>query len=261
MDIAFDAIGLEVKNQRALHELAIDVGRRGEVSELRRNDVTLHGRCFKFGRGLEVWTMLYESEPGKIVFADCRPAFRSRFYHRISPWLLTEHSVEGVAGVHGFIDDTEFEVLFELQNLTEVAPGVLDQRVLTVGLCGLAYCAEISEEPIEQKWISADESTEGSGESDSDWLVSGRIVAFDSIRNASSGADLYWILAEVFGVRLEILVNPRVLKHDQVSVGSYISAHIWLQGHISARRGRGGYEGLDPAVDPSQFWSAFRRRN
>src|SRR4051812_13910288 len=120
MEIAFDAIGLEVTNETAFNNLAEDAGKRGEVSRLTRKSGVLHGRCWRLGEGLEVWTVLYESDTGEVFHADCRPGFRARFTQRINPWILTEFEEEGEALVHGFIEDTDVEVLFELQNLTEV---------------------------------------------------------------------------------------------------------------------------------------------
>src|SRR5215207_2575054 len=103
MEIAFDAIGLEIPNETAFNNLAEDVGRRGEVSFLPRKSGVLHGRCLKFGAGLEVWTLLYESGKGDVVYADCRPAFRARHAQKISPWVLTESDKDGKSVIHGFI--------------------------------------------------------------------------------------------------------------------------------------------------------------
>src|ERR671916_381809 len=63
---------------------------------------------------------------------------------RISPWALTEYDEEGEAVVHGYCDGTDTEVLFELQNLTEVGPDGFRAQELYVGLCGLAYNARVS---------------------------------------------------------------------------------------------------------------------
>ena len=61
MEIAFDAIGLEVPNENAVHDLAETVGKCGEQTRLTRKDGVLHGRCLNFGAGLVVWTHSYES--------------------------------------------------------------------------------------------------------------------------------------------------------------------------------------------------------
>src|SRR5205085_1586708 len=104
------------------YDVAERAGDQGEATQLLRRGAVLHGRCWKLGEGLEVWTVLYESGTGDIFYADCRPGFRARYTQRISPWALTEYDEEGEAIVHGYCDGTETEVLFELQNLTEVGP-------------------------------------------------------------------------------------------------------------------------------------------
>jgi hypothetical protein len=135
MEIAFDAIGIEIANEAAFNTLAEDVGKRGEVSCLTRKSGVLHGRCLKLGEGLEVWSVLYESASGEVFYADCRPAFRAKYAQKISPWVLTEFDKEGEAVIHGFVEDTEAEVLFELQNLTEVGTRMFEDNSLSVGLC------------------------------------------------------------------------------------------------------------------------------
>ncbi len=92
------------KNETAFKNLAEDVGKRGEVSRLARKSGVLHGRCLKFGEGLEVWTVLYESGTGEMFYTDCRPGFRARYSQTISPWILTEFDEEGEAVIHGFIE-------------------------------------------------------------------------------------------------------------------------------------------------------------
>ena len=122
MEQTFEAIGLEVPSEKDFNHLAERAGDQGEPTQLCRRGAVLHGRCWKLGEGLEVWTVLYESGTGEIFYADCRPGFRARYMQRISPWALTEYDEEGEAIVHGYCDGTETEVLFELQNLTEVGP-------------------------------------------------------------------------------------------------------------------------------------------
>ncbi|MBK7708033.1 MAG: hypothetical protein IPN69_04690 [Acidobacteria bacterium] len=261
MDFAFQAIGIEVPNESAFNELAVDVGRRGEATLLQRTDGILHGRCLKLGKGLEVWTLLYEPRPGEVVYADCRPAFRARRTHSISPWILSEVAEEGAAIVHGFIEDTETEVLFELQNLTEVGTGVLDASILNVGLCGLAYRAEVFEEPCEPSWINCDELVLNVVEQENEWSLSGRIRALESIRNPHSGSDLFWFYVEVGDLFLEVLVNQTALTGTRISVGSYIRADVWLQGHIVLQGKPRGFEGIDRAVRSADHWSALKRPN
>ncbi|MEP6902739.1 MAG: DUF3881 family protein [Actinomycetota bacterium] len=262
MEIAFDAIGLEILNETAFNDLAEDVGKRGEVSILQRKSGVLHGRCLKFGEGLEVWTLLYESVKGEVVYADCRPAFRSRYPQKISPWILTEFAEEGEAVIHGFIEDSETEVLFQLQNLTEVSTIVLEQTTLRVGLCGLAYRAEILEKSVKPFWKSYDELTLNVVEKENDWSLCGRVIAFDTLRNSQSGSDLFWIYVDLGKLQLEILVNQRALQGEKLQIGAFIKADIWLQGHILTETAkRTGYEGVDWSIRPADFWKAFKKPN
>jgi hypothetical protein len=261
MEITFDAIGLEIPNENAFHDLAETVGQRGEVSILARKDGVLHGRCLKFGAGLEVWTLLYETGKGEVVYADCRPAFRARYAHKIAPWTLTE-SDKGKSVVHGFVEQTNMEILFQLQNLTEVGAQGLEQTTLSVGLCGLAYRAGIFPKSDEYNWKSYDEAAVNVIEEENYWNVAGHIIAFDAIRNPQSGIDLYWIYVGMGSLNLEILVNRRALRGKTPKVGAFIEADVWLQGHIlnqSAKRN--GYEGVDWSTHTADFWKTLRKPN
>ncbi len=64
MDTTFEAIGLEVPSEKDFNHLAERAGDQGEQSQLPRRGAVLHGRCWKLGEGLEVWTVLYESGTG-----------------------------------------------------------------------------------------------------------------------------------------------------------------------------------------------------
>lgn len=262
MEIAFDAIGLEILNETAFNDLAEDVGKRGEVSILHRKSGVLHGRCLKFGEGLEVWTLLYESGKGEVVYADCRPAFRARYEQKVSPWILTESDEDSEAVIHGFIEDMETEVLFQLQNLTEVGTQVLEQTTLRVGLCGLAYRAEIVEKSGKPFWKSYDEITLNVVENENDWSLGGEVIAFDTLRNPQSGNDLFWIYVDLGGFQLEIIVNQRALHGEKLQVGAFIKADIWLQGHILSETAKqNGYEGVDWSVRPADFWKILKKPN
>jgi hypothetical protein len=262
MEIAFDAIGLEIPNESAFNDLAETVGRRGEASALARKSGVLHGRCLKFGAGLEVWTVLYESGQGEVVYADCRPAYRARYAQRISPWILTEFAEEGEAVIHGFIEDSETEVLFELQNLTEVGTVIFAQSTLRVGLCGLAYRAEIVGAVARPFWRSFDELALNVIAKENDWSLAGRVIAFDALRNPHSGNDLFWIYVDLGALQLEILVNQRALNGEKLQVGAFIRADIWLQGHIlSENTKRPVYEGVDWSTPTVDFWKSFKKPN
>lgn len=259
MEIAFDAIGLEVPNETAFNNLAEDAGKRGEVSRLTRKSGVLHGRCWRLGEGLEVWTVLYESETGEFFHADCRPGFRARFTQRVNPWIMTEFDEEGEALIHGYIEDTDTEILFELQNLTEVGTKNFQQNTLTVGLCGLAYQAEVVKNQKKSFWKSL-----GGNEAkhENDWSLCGEIIAFNALSNPYSGNDLYWVHLNLNDFGLEILVNQRALRGDELSVGAYLKADVWLQGHIlSESTRRSAYEGIDYSVRTVDFWKNFKKLN
>src|SRR5438552_2056478 len=135
MNATFETIGLEVPSEKAFNFLAERAGDQGEPTQLSRRGAVIHGRCWKLGEGLEVWTVLYESGTGDVFYANCRPGFRARYTQRITPWALTEYDEEGEAVIHGYAEGTETDVLFELQNLTEVGSS---------GFCACAMKARIA---------------------------------------------------------------------------------------------------------------------
>jgi hypothetical protein len=242
--------------------LAETVGKRGEVSLLPRKDGVLHGRCLKIGAGLEVWSSFYESGKGEVVYTDCRPAYRARYAQKISPWALTESNKDGKSTIHGFIEDTNTEVLFQLQNLTEVGTRFLEQTTLNVGLCGLVYRAGIFPKSDAYSWKSYDEAAINVIEEENYWKVAGTILAFDTIRNPQSGNDLYWIYVGMGSANLEILVNHRALRGKSPRIGAFIEADIWLQGHIlKETTKRNGYEGVDWSAHTADFWKSLRKPN
>src|ERR1044072_498699 len=153
MDATFETIGLEVPSEKAINFLAERAENHGEPTQLSRRGAVLHGRCWKLGEGLEVWTVLYESETGDVFYANCRPGFRARYSQRISPWALTEYDEEGEAVIHGYCNGSDTEVLFELQNLTEVGAAGFHLPALHVGLCGLAYRARICAREMAARWL------------------------------------------------------------------------------------------------------------
>ncbi|HXH69187.1 MAG TPA: DUF3881 family protein [Pyrinomonadaceae bacterium] len=262
MEIAFDAIGIEITNETAFNDLAEDARNRGEVSRLTRKSGVLHGRCLKLGEGLEVWTMLYESGTGEVTYADCRPAFRARYEQKISPFILTEFDEEGEVLIHGFVEDTDTEVLFELQNLTEVGAQIFEETFLRIGLCGLAYRAQVVKNSERVYWKSFDEMPPHISVSENAWSLCGKVIAFNTLRNDLSGSDLYWLYLDLGELKLEILVNQRALKGKKLRIGAFVKADIWLQGHIlQSNVSRLGYEGVDRSHRTVNFWKRFKRRN
>ncbi len=262
MDLTFETIGLDVPSEKDFNHLAESAGSNGEPTQLTRRGAVLHGRCWKLGDGLEVWTVLYESGTGEIFYADCRPGFRARFNQRIGPWALTEYDEEGEAVVHGYCDGTDTEVLFELQNLTEVGPGGFRAQALQVGLCGLAYRARVCEKQMKCSWEPLERAAPSRAAHENDWALCGRVIAFKPLRNPLSGSELYWVYLDLERLKLEVLVNHRALRGGQLGVGSTLSAEVWLQGHVLdeiAMRSR--YEGVDRAYSSVHFWSRLARKN
>ena len=262
MEIAFEAIGLEIPNEKALNNLVQDAGTLGEASRLTRKEGVLHGRCWRLGEGLEVWTVLYESQTGEVFYADCRPGFRARFTRRINPWVMTEFDQEGEARIHGFIEDTEAEVLFELQNLTEVGAANFQQNVLNIGLCGLAYHAEIVNETQAKHWRQIEKNLTEISANENDWSLCGEIIAFNALRNPFTGSDLFWIHLDLNDFELEVLVNQRNFNGENLHIGAKLKAEIWLQGHIVSQSTLySSYEGVDYKYRTVDFWKSFKKLN
>ena len=262
MDATFETIGLEVPSEKAINFLAERAENQGEPTRLLRRGAVLHGRCWKLGEGLEVWTVLYESGTGDVFYANCRPGFRARYMQRIAPWALTEYDEEGEAVVHGYCDDTDSEVLFELQNLTEVGAAGFRAPALHVGLCGLAYRARICARGLNSRWLPLERAAPSRAAHENDWSVRGRVLAFKPLRNPLSGSELYWIYLDLEKLKLEVLVNTRALTGGWLHVGATLSAEVWLQGHVFDDRAlRLRYEGVDRASVVGSFWSRFSRSN
>jgi hypothetical protein len=262
MDATFETIGLEVPSEKAINFLAERAENQGEPTQLSRRGAVLHGRCWKLGEGLEVWTLLYESGTGDVFYANCRPGFRARYMQRIAPWALTEYDEEGEAIVHGFCDGSDTEVLFELQNLTEVGAAGFRAKALHVGLCGLAYRARVCTREMNSRWMPLEQSAPSRAAHENDWSLRGRVLAFKPLRNPLSGSELYWIYLDLGKLRLEVLVNARALSGGKLEVGTTLSAEVWLQGHVLDEQAlQLRYEGVDPSFSMTSFWSRLSRSN
>jgi len=262
MDATFETIGLEVPSEKAINFLAERAENQGEPTQLARRGAVLHGRCWKLGEGLEVWTVLYESGTGDVFYANCRPGFRARYMQRIAPWALTEYDEEGEAIVHGYCDGSDTEVLFELQNLTEVGVAGFRAKALHVGLCGLAYRARVCAREMNSRWMPLEQSAPSRAAHENDWSLRGRVLAFKPLRNPLSGSELYWIYLDLGTLRLEVLVNARALLGGKLAVGATLSAEVWLQGHVLDEQAlQLRYEGVDTSFSMTNFWSRLSRSN
>ena len=245
MDATFETIGLEVPSEKAINFLAERAENQGEATRLPRRGAVLHGRCWKLGEGLEVWTVLYESGTGRVFYANCRPGFRARYMQRISPWALTEYDEEGEAVIHGYCDGNDTEVLFELQNLTEVG----------------AYRAHVCARELHARWLPLEKAAPSRAAHENDWSLRGRVLGFKPLRNPLSGSELYWVYLDMQRLKLEVLVNARALT-GQLQIGALLSAEVWLQGHIlDGHALQLHYEGVDHRIPTGNFWSTFSRSN
>ena len=206
--------------------------------------------------------MIYESAKGDIFYADCRPSFRARYLQSLSPWALTEFDEEGGAIVHGNIEGSDKEILFELQNLTEIGLRVFRGKALQIGLCGLAFQAKVAKKKSECVWTLLGDSRENEGKSENIWHLNGEILEFRAFQNPLSKENLFWIYIDLDGLKLEILVNRKQLTGAELAVGLMLKADIWLQGHVipeSAFYSR--FEGIDPRTETADFWRHLRRKN
>src|SRR5918999_565149 len=75
----------------------------------------------------------FEVADEDLYYADCRPAFRSRYVRTLKPWELVEYDEDGEAIVRGIVPGG-VEVIFELQNLTELNPLAFRETQLHVGI-------------------------------------------------------------------------------------------------------------------------------
>jgi len=258
----FNAIGLEIPQGQTLTDLAENAERRGEASLSTRSGGTVHGRCWRIGLGLEVWTTLYESKTGEVFYADCRPGFRARYTQNINCWALHEDEKEGEAAVEGGIEDYAERIFFQLQNLTEVGAKNFERKILTVGLCGLAYRAAVSKQDEGLEWKPLRKTEGNAGSDETDWRLCGRVISFNTLRNPFSGHDLYWLHLDLGNFRLEILVNRHILKGGEPRVGATVKADVWLQGHIvSQSTFFSNYEGVDWSANPADFWKKYKKLN
>lgn len=264
----FAAIGFEVGDDRAYNLLVEHVESNGERTEVQRPDAALHGRCWKLGDGLEVWSILYERGP-EVYYADCRPGFRSRYVRTVQPWELIEYEEDGEAIVRGALANGP-EVVFELQNLTELGDPLFRRPHLQVAVAGIAYAARVrrgsppagGDEASPHRFELASR-LEGFAEKacENDYVISGRVLAWRNIRNPETAADLVWIYVDAVTIRIEVLANRRSLR-GQLAIGAEISANIWLQGHVLAESDiTARYEGVDRQFEVADFWANLRMGN
>ena len=264
----FEAIGFEVADEHSYNLLVEYVETNGLRTRTQRGEAALHGRCWKIGDGLEVWSIVYE-RGSELYYADCRPAFRSRYVRTVLPWELVEYDEDGEAIVRGRLPGAP-EVVFELQNLTELDEAVFRESHLYVGLAGIAYAArvqastepkQVSDPPVYRFELA--ERLEGFADKacENDYVVSGRVLSWRDVKNSVTAADLVWIYVDAASIRIEVLANRRALR-GELKIGAEITANIWLQGHVLEERDISArYEGVDRDYEQADFWGGLRRGN
>jgi hypothetical protein len=244
MSELFECVGFQVADEDSYNLLAEYTENSGERSHVHRGAATLHGRCWKVGEGLEVWSILYERD-ADFYYADCRPAYRSRYVHKVQPWELIEFDEDGEAIVRGSVAGRT-DIVFELQNLTEINPAVFRDSHLRVAMAGLAYSAQVHPQPgvslpsappayrfdlAERLPEMADSACEN------DYLICGRLLAWRELQNPVTASELVWLYLDMSVIRLEVLVSRRAMR-GRPKIGAMISANIWLQGHVLWKRRR-----------------------
>jgi len=256
----FDAIGFCVTDPAAYHALAEEAHHHGAVSRVRREKATLHGCCWHLGEGLEVWTVLHESPEG-FFYADCRPAFRSRHLVTLFPWEITEYEADGEAVVRAVDVATNAELVFELQNMTEINPSALGDQAITATVSGLAYRAQLSARKNRPMLMPLSRRRKRKSSAENDYVIRGPILAWRELKNPRTASDLILATVDTGTLKLEVLVN-RADSTGEIRQGMTLSADVWLQGYILTERELLlRYEGVDLETSPKLFWSALRREH
>ncbi|MEW6731892.1 MAG: DUF3881 family protein [Acidobacteriota bacterium] len=260
MGTTFDAVGFSIADDEAYNQLAEHAGEMGSRSTIYRRGARLHGCCFKLGQGLEIWTVLYESEQG-LFYADCRPAFRPDHITILSPWELTEYDEDGEAVVRGFVEGTQSEIVFELQNLTELDTALFRRQQLSVALAGLGYSAHTCARRLPGRFLLTEKAVRQRQSCENDYTLRGRVLSCRYIKNPMTNSQLLWAYLDTGSVKLEVVVNANDVR-GEVKLGGVISASVWLQGYIfddDAIAAR--YEGVDRTFQQIDFWASLRREN
>lgn len=257
----FDAIGFRIKDEASYHALAEQAHQRGTLSQTGRETAILHGSCWQLGGGLEVWTILYESKEG-MFYTDCRPAFRANHLSSLFPWEMAEYEEDGEAVVTARVGDAE--VVFELQNLTEIDASVYRQHTLTAVIAGLAYRVKLAGKPNEPTFMPLARAYPRRRSAENDYLVRGKVLEWRELKNPQTEERLLWFYVDAGKISLEIVVNRADCSGPppEPQQEAWLTAEVWLQGHIlSEKEVATHYEGVDYSVSPGDFWAALRREN
>lgn len=256
----FRAIGFDVTDEASYNRLAETAEALGDRTRIWRRGATLHGRCWRIGAGLEVWTILRESEDG-LYYADCRPAFRPRHAQALGPWELVEYDEDGEAVVEGSLTRGPVPVSFELQNLTELAADTFTRAQLSVSLAGLAYDVRRVGPGAAFGLAPSDRDSAAPPPDGSDYVAVGRVVRSSPLVNAHTGVALAWLQLDIGGAPLEVVARREDLDRS-VGAGDTVEVGHWLQGYVLGEEAaRARFEGVDPEWKAAESWSLLRRGN
>jgi hypothetical protein len=260
MSEPFDAIGFQVKDEESYQLLAQEAHQRGDAIQVQRERGLLTGYCWRVGAGIEVWAMFYEAKEGP-YFADCRPAFRARHLFQLYPWEIAEYEEDGEAIARGTLPDGARQTIFELQNITEINPADFRERPVTAAISGLAYRAQVNARPGAPTFTPLGQLYSRRKTLENDYAVRGRIRSWRDIQNAHTARDLIVIDVDADAIKLEVVTNRETLR-GELTRGGWLSAEVWLQGHIlSDQELRLRYEGVDREMPLEFIWQRLRREN
>ncbi len=258
----FESIGFDVPDDEAYEFLARCADSRGSLHQVTRDDICLRGKCWKISEGVEIWSVDYE-KAGTVYYSECRPAFRGKYVYHLEPWELVEYDEDGGAILRGVIGQGA-QVSFELQNLSELGLERFHEPHLHVSMAGLArsIAVQAAGEGPPAGFVLAETLPEYASEAcETDFLISGQVLARREIHNPFTENLLTWLYVDVGEMGLEVLVNSQVIERP-IRIGGHITAEIWLQGHIlEVEEVYARYEGVDREFQTSDFWVGLKRDN
>lgn len=256
----FDAIGFKISEEASYQALAEEAHLRGVMTRGKRERGMLHGCCWDLGSGVEVWTMLYETK-AEVFYANCRPAYRSSHLFSLYPWEIVEYEEEGEAITRGTILGRDHEVVFELQNITEINPVDYRDRAVTATVSGLAYRAQINAKPGKPTFRQLEKIYSRRKVLETDYAVRGKILSWREIKNPQTAMNLIVFDIDAGAVKLEVIVNRATLKGEPKR-GGWLSSEVWLQGYLLTDKDlRSRYEGVDLETPQDVIWQKLRREN
>ncbi len=257
----FDVIGFKLPDEASYQQLAETARQRGTPSTISRRNAIIQGYCWTVVEGIEIWTILHESKDG-VYFADCRPAFRNARSYEVASWEIIEFIEDGEALVSGRIQN--IDLIFELQNFTELNELVYNQPILTAHLSGLCSRLKILDTTLLPKItpLSPAQTSQANNKyAENDYLLQGKILSWRELLNPITQSKIVWLDVQVGELQVELLVN-REQCNGTLSEGAWISAEAWMQGHIICpQEQQSKYEGLDISIPVAEHWSVLRRQN